>query len=124
VKRLILSIFLTVFLISSPAGARVDYRIPHIKHIRSIANERFPEHCKPVYINRVTEELGDEDAEVDRDRCMIRLDHSFPDLGYISQCSLIVHEYGHLAGREHVDNPNHIMHQNVPAFKKCRLVFG
>jgi hypothetical protein len=28
-------------------------------------------------------------------------------------CTLVVHEYGHLAGHGHVDDPNHIMHATI-----------
>jgi hypothetical protein len=34
-------------------------------------------------------------------------------------CSLMVHEWGHLAGLEHSSNPNHFMHERVPHNPVC-----
>ena len=41
--------------------------------------------------------------------CLIRFssDHSF---SWLEFCTIMVHEYGHLAGREHSDNPRSVMY--------------
>jgi hypothetical protein len=36
-------------------------------------------------------------------------------------CSLMVHEWGHLAGLEHASDPNHFMHERVPHNPVCGL---
>lgn len=54
-------------------------------------------------------------------RCAVELDHALVATPRL-MCALVVHEWGHLAGREHAADPRDIMHPIVPAFAPCQNI--
>ena len=86
---------------------------------REIAAEKFPEACDPTFTEKHIPMKGL--AYTARRGCRIRLAEGWHHYGFRSRCSALVHEYGHLAGYRHSDNPASVMFASLTIFPPCAL---
>ena len=63
-------------------------------------------------------------AGADTQRCRILLNRSWvEEMPRAMRCTLVLHEYGHLAGRPHSDDPDSVMYADyLRADERCRAV--
>lgn len=53
---------------------------------------------------------GEPEAWADEERCTIVINPRYKLRTAVKRCHVIVHEWGHLAGREHSENPRSVMY--------------
>lgn len=88
-----------------------------------LANAAYPNHCAPVQVVQ---------AEIDpvgfawaaspllgHSSCTIYLSDEFAAADFASQCTAVIHEYGHLAGLWHSDDPASIMYPRPRIVPEC-----
>jgi hypothetical protein len=56
--------------------------------------------------------------------CEVRLNPVWMEFGRAGICSLMIHEWGHLAGRGHSDDPADVMHPSAPiaGWPECQTI--
>ena len=82
-----------------------------------IAAEKFPGACEPTITKHIPMRGL---AFAARTGCRVRLAEGWHEKGFASRCSALVHEYGHLAGFRHSDNPASIMFAELTIFAPCQ----
>jgi hypothetical protein len=83
---------------------------------RQIAAEKFPGACDPT----ITKHIPMPGLAYTAQRgCRIRLAEGWHDHSFSERCSALVHEYGHLAGFPHSDNPASVMFESLNIFSPC-----
>jgi hypothetical protein len=88
---------------------------------RQIAAEKFPGACEPTITKHIPMRGL---AFAARSGCRIRLAEGWHHRSFSARCSALVHEYGHLAGFEHSQNPASVMFESLTVFSPCeRLRF-
>jgi hypothetical protein len=88
-------------------------------HAKRVALEAFQPECAGLRINHG----GLPRPTIGRafpDACLILLSPRIHDDPFIDRCSLLVHEFGHLAGRGHDAPRGNIMHPAVGVWGGCR----
>ncbi len=76
-----------------------------------IASERFPGTCKDPHVKRQHGEGADTTIGwANRRTCTVTFTPRIHDLSWVERCTALAHEFGHLAGRGHHPDPDHIMH--------------
>lgn len=89
----------------------------------TIAAQRFPPLCEPVaYETMPREPYGPPvNASAQMEGCKIMLWPSYWRRSRSDRCALMVHEYGHLAGFSHSDDPSSIMYPDpwIGAARRC-----
>ena len=84
-----------------------------------IAAEKFPDACPPTVTKHIPMRGL---AYAARTGCRIRLSEGWHQESFGMRCSALVHEYGHLAGFEHSENPASIMFETLTLFPSCLRV--
>lgn len=85
---------------------------------KRIAVERFPDHCGPYRIDHRRlrpKHLG----WVPAGQCRIYLSKRLHAYSFAWRCTILVHEFGHLAGRKHSRDPDSLMYPSPPIFPPC-----
>lgn len=94
------------------SGARIAHQI---------AAEKFPGACAPT----ITQHVPMRGLAYTAFRgCRIRLADGWHRESFTVRCSALVHEYGHLAGHRHSDNPASVMFESLVVFFPCRTAMG
>lgn len=105
-------------------GGEAEAQTPYVagaamQRWQAIAVERFPEACgAELFVGDVPDAMAWATVEP----CQIVFDPAyFLNHKPSYRCSIVVHEYGHLAGLEHSDNPFSIMYPTAPVFgaRRC-----
>jgi len=85
---------------------------------KRIATERFPNHCGPYRIDYRPLPHGYL-GYVPGGECRIFLSPRFRSFPFTTRCTILTHEFGHLAGLGHSDNPRSVMYPQPALYQPC-----
>lgn len=110
---------LTVGLLVGCSGVS-DAKASSLSLAQEKAQQTFPLNCS---VQVVTGGLNDPSRQGEAwFPCEIHLQPGWWGWGRERLCSLVVHEQGHLFGREHSEDPDDVMHPGAPAGPQCSWI--
>ena len=107
------------------APATADDRWPRVERAKAVAINYWgqPAQCPHVWAMRA-DTLTNPGAAAEAGGCSIYFLRGWwalsPRASFARFCSVYLHEWGHLLGQSHSDDPESVMHSPVPTIRACR----